>query len=413
VSVRRPLPVLGLNPADGRAPLVFNWGVGSHFGWGVNGLNLMLTLADHPVFTPVAAQIHDPGEILLDPLREARLAPLLAQSREIWDVLARIDAEDLALEGPALIAITQDFTDPGRVAHGRRVWGQPHVGVAFLEHVGLSAEARGRARDFALIIAGCAWNERLLRAQGIHAVTTVTQGVDIALFHPAPKSGALGRDRFVVFSGGKLELRKGQDLVLAIFRAFHRRHPEALLMTAWFSPWSRLMENAVATRGIVSPRPTPDGHPDILAWAEDNAIPPEAVIAVGATPNIAMPHVIREADVALFPNRAEGGTNLVAMECLACGIPTILSANTGHLDLLRHPGVAIALTRQGAVNKPGVDTTEWGESDVEEGLEALETVWRDRQAARAMGERASRLMAGMDWRGQTALLLRAIEPLLA
>ena len=59
-----------------------------------------------------------------------------------------------------------------------------------------------------------------------------------------------------------------------------------------------------------------------------------------AFPNVGMPHVLHEADVALFPNRAEGGTNLVAMECLASGIPTILSANTGHLDLLRGDRIA-------------------------------------------------------------------------
>ena len=41
--------------------------------------------------------------------------------------------------------------------------------------------------------------------------------------------------------------------------------------------------------------------------------------------------VMQEADVALFPNRCEGGNNLVALEAIASGVPTILSANTGHL----------------------------------------------------------------------------------
>jgi glycosyltransferase involved in cell wall biosynthesis len=163
-----------------------------------------------------------------------------------------------------------------------------------------------------------------------------------------------------VFSGGKLELRKGQDLALAAFRAFHRRHPEALLLTAWHSPWSDLMNDAVAHPGLIPPRATAEGVPDVVGWAVANGVPPDAVIAIGPTPNIAMPHVIREADVALFPNRAEGGTNLVAMECMACGIPTILSANTGHLDLLRTPGVAIPLTRQAPIIRAGLDTTDWG-----------------------------------------------------
>ena len=51
-----------------------------------------------------------------------------------------------------------------------------------------------------------------------------------------------------------------------------------------------------------------------------------------------MPDVLRRADVALFPNRCEGGTNLVAMEAAAVGVPVVLSANTGHLDVIRHLG---------------------------------------------------------------------------
>ena len=43
---------------------------------------------------------------------------------------------------------------------------------------------------------------------------------------------------------------------------------------------------------------------------------------------------MKSADISIFPNRCEGGTNLVAMESLCCGIPTALSSNSGHLDLL-------------------------------------------------------------------------------
>jgi glycosyltransferase involved in cell wall biosynthesis len=239
----------------------------------------------------------------------------------------------------------------------------------------------------------------------------VLQGVDRSLFHPAPRSGAIP-DRFVVFSGGKLEFRKGQDVVLAAFRAFHQRHREALLLTAWSSPWSELTADAAGHPGIIAPTVGPDGIPDVLGWAAANGIPADAVIALGPVPNIAMPHVIREADVALFPNRCEGGTNLVAMECMACGIPTILSANTGHLDLLNLGDVALRLDRQGGVCRSGTDTTDWGESDVEEMVERLEFVWRDRTAAAALGGRAARAMEKLSWRTQIALLLRAIEPVL-
>jgi glycosyltransferase involved in cell wall biosynthesis len=185
-----------------------------------------------------------------------------------------------------------------------------------------------------------------------------------------------------------------------------------MLMTTWHTPWAWQDRMMAAGTGTVAANQSPNGGMDTAGWAIDNGVPADALISLGRVPNIAMPHVIREADVALFPNRCEGGTNLVAMECMACGIPTILSANTGHLDLLRQPGVALALDRQGEASCPGYETREWGESDVEEIVEKLEAVWRDRQAAAEVGRHGAAFIATMPWQRQTELLLRAIDPLL-
>lgn len=43
--------------------------------------------------------------------------------------------------------------------------------------------------------------------------------------------------------------------------------------------------------------------------------------------------VLLRADAAVFPNRQEGGTNLVAMEALGCGVPCIISNRTGQADI--------------------------------------------------------------------------------
>jgi glycosyltransferase involved in cell wall biosynthesis len=80
-------------------------------------------------------------------------------------------------------------------------------------------------------------------------VDLVLQGIDPTLFHPAPKSG-LFKDRFVVFSGGKIEYRKGQDLVLLVFRVFLVRHPEVLLVTAWHGSWPELALSLAANTRI-------------------------------------------------------------------------------------------------------------------------------------------------------------------
>jgi glycosyltransferase involved in cell wall biosynthesis len=399
-------PILSISRADGRRPLVFSWGVSSFYGWGIYGLNLILALANHPRFAPFCAIPFTPGDTVLDPLRSLKLAPAAADSARLWEALGRAAGAQAGLDAPVLLGLGRGLATPP-AAHNKVLFGNPTIGVAFLEEATVGSDARRRGEQFALIVAGSSWNEKLLRAGGLNAVTTVLQGVDTALHHPAPKAGRFP-GRFVIFSGGKLEFRKGQDLVLAAFRAFRQRHNEALLVCAWHSPWSELAAGAAAHPGITAPRPATDGTPDVTAWAVENGVPADAVISVGRTPNIAMPHVVREADAALFPNRCEGGTNLVAMECMACGIPVILSANTGHLDLLRDGG-ALPLERQKPVSHRYLDTTDWGESDIEEMVEKLELVWQDRVSAAAVAARGAKAMSRLTWSAQINALLQALE----
>ena len=48
-------------------------------------------------------------------------------------------------------------------------------------------------------------------------VVRVLQGVDTAVFNPIPVPRLINA-RLVIFSGGKLEIRKGQDIVIHAFR---------------------------------------------------------------------------------------------------------------------------------------------------------------------------------------------------
>nr|WP_274706756.1 glycosyltransferase family 4 protein [Allorhizobium sonneratiae] len=281
---------------------------------------------------------------------------------------------------------------------GIQLTGTPTLGVVFFELAQLSNEAKARAKSLPLIIAGSSWNENILRAHGITNVTTVIQGVDQTLFHPSPRQGVLA-DRFLVFSGGKLELRKGQDLVVAAFARFAKRHPEAVLVSAWHSPWPQLALT-LNRSGKAAPIAVNDkGVIDQAGWIAANGIEPHQFIDLGSVPNAMMPPILREMDVGLFPNRSEGGTNLVAMECMASGVPTILSANTGHLDLIDGQN-CYALESQSAVAGEGAgvgDVAGWGESSIEEIDEALEKAFKDRNDARRRGERGAAKLAGYTW----------------
>jgi glycosyltransferase involved in cell wall biosynthesis len=220
--------------------------------------------------------------------------------------------------------------------------------------------------------------------------------------------------RFTVFSGGQLSIRKGQDLVLAAFRAFAERHSDALLLTAWHSPWPDRALSFAAQASLPPPLPAPDGTLDVAGWAARAGIPRQQFRDVGPVPNCELPSILGDADVALFASRAEGGTNLIAMECLASGIPTILSANTGHLDLVERTGTFSA-TRQRPMARaiPGCRSTEgWGESDVEELVELLEQVYTSPAAAGARAMRAAESMRELSWERQIRRLYEVVSPLL-
>jgi glycosyltransferase involved in cell wall biosynthesis len=305
--------------------LVFDWQVSAFFGWGVYGLNLALELARDPTIEARTSRPIEPRQIGVDALRASALLPFLARSSQ---------GPPPPRDGTWLQSLGNNFL-PTRLPQAR-------IGVIFFESP-LSAEAIERARGYEVIVAGSSWNAEVLKAAGFDNVRTIMQGVDRSLFHPAPKRN-LFPGRFLIFSGGKPEPRKGQDIVVAAFRIFARCHPEAMLVTAWHSGWPEL------ARGM---------DLDLSAF-------PGRVIDVGALPNGLLAPIYRECDVALFPNRAEGGTNLVAMECLACGVPAILSDNTGHRDLLRM-GLGYRLAQ-----KPGEVWSEWGESNVDDVVEALE-----------------------------------------
>jgi glycosyltransferase involved in cell wall biosynthesis len=247
-------------------------------------------------------------------------------------------------------------------------------------------------------VTGSTWNKRVLNEYGLDNVATVLQGIDPTLFHTAPAGKWFGH-RFCVFSGGKLEYRKAQDIVLAAFRVFAIRHKEALLVTAWHSDWP---EVAVTLNRSALVRPVlfdGAGRIDVAGWAATNGIDRDQILDLGAVPNRQMPNILREMDVAVFPNRCEGGTNLVAMECMACGLPVILSRNTGHLDIMEE-GNCFALEHQSPLDgeRAGMGAVPgWGESSVDEVIECLERAFTDRSDAQHRGRIGAETMARLTW----------------
>lgn len=370
--------------------IAIGWPVGPGTGWGTYGLALARHLRHSPHVAAVLAA-------------EPAVHGLDATEARALRAMPRIIEESVRGASVHLTALGNGLRggSPNPMA-------ERNVGVVFMEDTHLDAATRARAGAFDQLIAGSTWNAELLRSTGHASVVRVLQGIDPAHFHPAA-SFTPRDDRFVVFSGGKLEFRKGQDLVVAAFRAFHARHPEARLVTAWHNAWPATMLGIDAMGHVAGIPDVRDGRLELTPWLAANGIPASAHEELGLAAHASIAATLRRADVALFPNRAEGGTNLVAMEAMACGVPSIVAANTGQLDLFSHGG-AIALTRQKSVTPTAGyhATAGWGESDVDELVELLEAVWRDRAAARVRGLAGAAHVGAWTWDLQCAALLNAV-----
>jgi glycosyltransferase involved in cell wall biosynthesis len=384
------------------------WQIGSTFGWGVYGTQLALGLTRRGRLPTL---LESPGPLTLDGLEAVRLKPAMDFRPRLVELIQKQGEGPIICQFPVIHARGNN----AELQFGRlspRTRGTANHACIFFDRTTFSPEAIDQLNRFDSVIAGSAWNGAHLRDLGVRNVIDNIQGIDASRFHPAPRRGLLG-DRFAIFSGGKIEHRKGQDIVAAAFRAFRQRHDDAVLVTSWHNAWPK----AEGVRQIMASRIfdganllDAEGRINVRRWLSLNGVPEDSVIALPEIPNALLPPVIRECDVAIFPNRCEGGTNLVAMETLALGVPSLLSANTGHMDLLDRQ-IGFALVDQTPVpeasSNPDYDV--WGESSVDEIVERLEAVYRNREAFREVALSHARLMEDLSWTRQIDRLMDHLD----
>jgi glycosyltransferase involved in cell wall biosynthesis len=340
--------------------LIINWGVNAFTGWGQVGMQYAARLnRDYRVICPNG---FGPAELIgMDPLK--------------WPVMESIARREWVYTDECIWMdpIGNDLKTPhapieAKLQVGRVIVEKPDIGRAF-EYL----------KHFDLLLTGSKWNQELLEAATGKEVRLIHEGIDPSLFSPAGKSGWFDPELFYIYSAGKVEFRKAQDVVLMAFRRFSNRHPEARLVTAWGSPFADI---ANGYRGLAD---APlwlkeNSQLDIPRWAADNGIDPSKVIALGGFPNFVLPQILNEMDVMLAPTRVESCTSLPVKEAMACGVPVIYGYHTGMLDLERE---GLALYKQTPIRAsseyffPSNDI-DWYESDPDEIDEALERVYTER-----------------------------------
>lgn len=377
--------------------VLLNWAVNCNSGWGILGFNLLSCWARDPDLIPVGGSLIDNDTVrMVDPLRLSVISGAITASNQYLEILTNTHGDRLNLDATVI--------DP--LAHGlkpSRLFGKKNVARCIFENAD-TGEFDKVLGKYDALVCGSNWNAEILRARTGRDIKVIFEGIDPSLFCPGPRSGLMNPDSFYIFSGGKVEGRKGQDLVLLAFREFSRRHRNAVLVTAWHSPWEQV--GAGYKGKLDAPLELDEnGSTNIKKWAVDNGIDPRQVIEIFSIPNQMMPMILREMDVALQPSRAEACTNLPVKEAMGCGVPVIVGNNTGMKDLITEDNCVALLDQKPVTGIPATDTTGWGESNVDEIVEALEMLYRDRERRKRIGETASRwVSANRTWQQHAAQL---------
>lgn len=363
---------------------------GSFHGWGVCGKYITKELSR---LTPVglitegfdAAAIQD---VLDHRLLQQLLVPEADQERLRAGAAVTVDV-------PVLQNIVDKSLRPALPGF-RGSW---NVGYTFFEDNILhpSFIETGR-RAYDVVVTGSTWCEEVLRGYGLTNVTTIIQGIDPTIFNTSHAEKEYFRDTFVIFSGGKFELRKGQDLVIRAFKVMQDRYRDVLLVNSWYNHWPASMQTMAASPHIRFVAQSGEYTALMERTFAENGIDPGRVITLPPLPNIMMTRIYRNTDIGVFPNRAEGGTNLVLMEYMACGKPAIASYSTGHRDVLTDANsLPLRALRPLSISHAGQQMAVWDDPQLDELIARLDWAYHHRGEVAGIGMEGGRSMAGLTW----------------
>ena len=307
------------------------WPVGGATGWGQFGLGFGRSVWEMGGTVWALGGVQTDAHWVL-PADRVMMREWVPESSDVpagagWVVFALGNGIGVPSGRPTIAGAGTDRTDIKR------------AGLVVIEDVScLTPEAVEYLKGLDARIAPSQWVADALAAVGIPDVPVAVQGYDERVWMPRDASRHTAhtvaevtptrqRGPFI-FSGGKLEFRKGQDIVVAAFRRVLETFPDAVLVTAWDNPWPQTMDGiwlAGHVKGVPAIR---GGKADVTSWLVANGIPARNVLDVGKVNPLELAAIVRSCDVGVFPNRCEGATNMVLVEALASGVPCV--ATVGH-----------------------------------------------------------------------------------
>ncbi len=285
--------------------------------------------------------------------------------------------------------------------------GSENFGYTFFENEILPVSVEN-AKKYDIVVGGSTWCKEKMISKGITNVDVLIQGIDPEIFYPVENK--LNDDVFVIFSGGKFELRKGQDTVIKAISIMQKKYPNIVLLNAWYNMWPHTMELMHHSPYIKFERFGDTWADQINHVLSINDVDISKVATYEIVPNTQLRDLYAHTDIGIFPNRCEGGTNLVLMEYMACGRPVIASYTSGHTDILTDDNsLPLKLTKPFRLydsnNRLWAD---WEDVSINELVDKLEFAYHNRELIRKIGQRAGEDLKKLTWQNSGKELLRIV-----
>jgi glycosyltransferase involved in cell wall biosynthesis len=379
-----------------------------------------LTKAGEAFQTPDAGSATNIASFLDKPVQELLYLGLVTGKNYGWGVCSKYLIRELSnkasihvlneadgsatnrgLNGKLFQALTSvDFFSMYKDARGRE-----NYGYTFFENE-LTVNSVENAKKYNLVLGGSSWCRDRMLERGINNCGVLIQGIDPEYFYPITEEKR--QDNFVVFSGGKFELRKGQDLLLRAMKILQEKYSDIILVNCWYNIWPQSMQLMKYSRYIDFEYKEGCSWTEIMSHIyEINGLDPTRIKTYGLVSNEAQREIYKTTDIGVFPNRCEGGTNLVLMEYMACAKPAIVSFTSGHKDIVNREN-ALLLNDLYNFNLVDVDNKlvgRWQEPSVDQLVSNIEYAYHHREQIRKIGKRAGEDLKDYTWERSARHLL--------
>jgi glycosyltransferase involved in cell wall biosynthesis len=348
----------------------------TYTGWGVCSINLAKELAQKTKIKYVSNDLNERHEFNAN-------FNAIAHSYFVKSKFRDLDYLKTQKDYPVIQAVEHDLTPfMGYVSGSKR------IAITFSDRNIPDDLIKKAKENYDLIVAGSQWCKNLLADKGLDAIV-IHQGIDPCLFNKSRSEKKYFHDDFLIFSGGKFEDRKGQDITIKAYKVIQDRYPDVKLVCSWFNAYA-------STTG--------------LSILEKSGIDMSRVIFIPFLTNNNMPNIYQNTDIGVFPSRCEAGTNLVMMEYMACGKPAIASVGTGQSDLITEKnGFSLNSTGQCLLkDESGKTLSIWENPDPEHLIERLDWAYNNRGELPKYGQEAAKTMSKKTWKHMADSVLKLI-----